>query len=117
PVAFTWAIGGFRVVKEAGPFGAQHAEYQIVASFGEQVWAVWVRFSAFGRFVDVVKHHSHYKKTLKAWARVKREQRMWRCLDVSYLKVKCLLLEDFLRLALFDAGSPAHLLYLLGVHC
>lgn len=109
---FTWAVGGFRIVRRPG--GGQHAEYRLVTSWGTHVWAKWIRFSAFTRFVDVVRHHPHFGKTLAVWSRIKREQRLWRCLDTSYLKLKSVMLEDFLRQALFDATSPASLLYLIG---
>lgn len=108
---FAWGIGGFRIVRTAN--GKKHAEYQVLASYGDCTFTRWIRSSAMGRFAHSCCEERGWAASTKAWGQVKDAQRVFRCLEVNYLLNKCHLLENFLRLALFDAGDAAPLLQLV----
>ncbi|KAG5187258.1 hypothetical protein JKP88DRAFT_145702, partial [Tribonema minus] len=108
---FAWGIGGFRIVRIAS--GSKHAEYQVLASYGDRTWTRWIRSSAFGRFAKACCEQRGWAASTKAWKQIQTTQRLFRCLDVNYLLNKCHMLENFLRLALFDAGDAQPLLELV----
>ncbi|CAM9604449.1 unnamed protein product [Choristocarpus tenellus] len=106
---WTWGIGGFRIVKSKQ---GRYADFQIVASYGGRLsWSVWKRFSDFSAFAGRIQSvGSRSGKTAASWGRVRRGQKIFRCLDPVYLKSKCILLEDFVRHALFETTDPSVLI-------
>ncbi|CAM9578029.1 unnamed protein product [Discosporangium mesarthrocarpum] len=109
--AWTWGIGGFRIIKSKH---GRHAEFQVVASYGGGngvTWAVWKRFSDFTAFSQSLQDgEGRTGNTEEAWGRVRRGMKLFRCLDPGYLKIKCVLLEDFIRNVLFDIQDPSILI-------
>ena len=112
-VCFAWGIGGFRIVHSSHN---KHAEYQVLASYGDQTWCAWVRASAFSLFAEQA-HLLHWGSACSAWTKVKNEQRLFRCLEVDYLQRKSCLMEQFLKLALFESPSARPLLDFVTARC
>lgn len=102
---FAWALGGVRLVQARG--GGQHAEFQVIACMGnpEDVRSIWLRYSAFQRLSEFTQGRG-FEKSEGVWSHVKKTQRIFRCLEKSYLQCKSHLLERYLRQVLFDSCRP-----------
>ncbi|KAG5182744.1 hypothetical protein JKP88DRAFT_263108 [Tribonema minus] len=104
---FAWGIGGFRIVR--GSAGSRHAEFQVLARYGDTSWAAWIRWTEFEQKL-AEGPAKHWHRAACCWCDVKANQPWYRCLNTEYLRRKCLLLEGYLSQVLFDAPEVNQLL-------
>jgi hypothetical protein len=109
------AIPGFRIVEEAHE---KYAQFHVRLSINRKhVTHVWRRHNEFAALVSAIRDgmlgNGPFDNSLMAWDTLMESKSLFRNLSLSYLRVKQICLEDFIRHLLNEIDNADDLLYFL----
>lgn len=97
--------------------GVIRAEFNYIFCYGSSSYSSWKSYSEFKELAEIItkinnrrSKNLNFAQTLRHWQLLEDNKRWFRCLNISYLVKKSLLLGQFMESLLMESPSPGLIL-------